>query len=119
MIRRKVLNAGIIKHSQTGYFEREGFAGNVYIDKDQTEGFTVLKIAVHGKHPRKRILEGNTRSYYVIDGNGHFTIDSDTYEIERGDLCVIPANSEYEYEGDMTLFEFNVSPENSFGDERV
>ncbi len=104
---------------QTDHFEREGFSGDVYISKDAQQGFIALRVDVHGHHPRKRILDGNTRSYFVAEGEGTFTIGEERHSVAQGDLYVIPAGGEYEYEGRMTLFEFNISPDNSFGDEKL
>lgn len=108
-----------ISLNDTTKFEREGFSGNVYIDGSNSEGFNALQINVHGKHPKKRILKGNTRAYYVAEGTGTFTLNGEIHNIQQGDLFVIPAGSEYEYQGEMRLFEFNVSPDGSFGDEKL
>jgi len=105
--------------SATKRFEREGFSGNVYIPNDANLGFAALQVDVHGRHPRKRMLDGTTRSYYVADGEGTFTLGDITYTVSKGDLFVIPPNGEYEYEGNMTLLEFNISPDNSFQDEKL
>lgn len=105
--------------NQTEHFDREGFSGNIYVSKEAQQGFMALRVEVHGRHPRKRILEDNTRSYFVAEGEGTFTINKETHQVLPGDLYVIPAGGEYEYEGRMTLFEFNVSPDNSFGDEKL
>ncbi|HEV3245205.1 MAG TPA: hypothetical protein VG102_02525 [Candidatus Paceibacterota bacterium] len=58
-----------------------------------------------------------TRVYFVIDGEGIFTINDVTHKVKKNDLYIIDPSSEYEYEGKMTLFEFNVSPDNSFKDQ--
>lgn len=108
-----------ISLGQTDHFDHEGFSGDIYVPKNARRGFIALKVSVHGRHARKRILEGNTRAYFVAEGQGTFTINSKSYAISPGDLYVIPAGGEYEYEGQMTLFEFNVSPDNSFGDEKL
>jgi len=108
-----------ISLSETEYFERDGFEGHVYVPKEAGEGFNALVIDVHGRHPEKRILAGNTRSYFVIDGSGTFVVDGETQEAEKGDLLVIEAGSVYQYEGSMQLFEFNISPDNSFRDEKL
>lgn len=101
------------------HFDRDGFSGDVFVPKEANLGFVALQVDVHGKHPRKRILEGNIRSYYVVSGEGIFTLGEEARQAQQGDLFVIPAGSEYAYEGVMTLFEFNVSPDNSFGDEQL
>lgn len=105
--------------SEASHFDRDGFSGDVFVPKEAQMGFIALQVDVHGRHPRKRILEGNTRSYYVANGEGAFTLNDATHQVQQGDLFVIPAGSEYEYEGIMTLLEFNVSPDNSFGDEKL
>ena len=105
--------------SEATHFDRDGFSGDIFVPKEAKLGFMALQVDVHGRHPRKRILDGNTRSYYVANGEGTFTLGDDAHQVRQGDLFVIPAGSEYEYEGIMTLLEFNVSPDNSFGDEKL
>jgi mannose-6-phosphate isomerase-like protein (cupin superfamily) len=101
------------------HFEREGFSGDVLVPKEAEMGFTALQVNVHGAHPLKQILRGNTRSYFVTEGMGTFVLNGETRIVNRGDLVVIPAGSQYEYQGEMTLFEFNVSPGNSFRDKKI
>ena len=57
--------------------------------------------------------------YFVIDGSGTFIVDGETQEAEKGDLLIIEAGSVYQYEGSMQLFEFNISPDNTFGDQKL
>lgn len=108
-----------ISLNDTIQFEREGFTGSVYIDGKNNEGFNALQIDVHGKHPKKQILKGTTRSYYVVEGIGTFTLNGEIHKVEQGDLFVVSSGSKYEYEGSMKLFEFNVSPDSSFGDKTL
>lgn len=103
----------------TEHFDRPGFSGDVYVPKEANTGLFALQVDVHGRHPRKRILQGTTRMYYVVKGEGNFTIGDETHSVADGDTFIIPPGGEYEYEGDMTLFEVNVSPDNSFRDEKL
>ena len=109
----------IISENQTAQFTREGFDGKTYIDKQEAAGFTVLKIAVHGKHPRKQMLGDTTRTYFVIKGTGSFIVDEREQSVGEGDCIVVYGGSTYEYAGVMTLLELNVSPSNSFGDRKL
>lgn|GEM_PF-1224704 len=102
--------------NDAAHFDREGFSGDILLDKLIVSGVNALRINVDGKHPRKRMLPGTTRIYFVIDGTGTFTLNDDTKEVTPGDLYVIPPLNEYEYEGTMTLFEFNASKNNVFED---
>jgi quercetin dioxygenase-like cupin family protein len=108
-----------IKLEETQVFHREGFDGHVYVPSDAGVGFNILGIDVHGSHPRKRMLGDTTRTYYVIDGSGSFTLGDTTSEVIAGDLFIIPPDEEYEYSGEMRLLELNVSPSNQFSDEKI
>lgn len=112
-------NGQLIRHKETEHFDREGFSGDVYVDRRAGIGFTALLVTVDGAHPRKQMLEGTTRMYHVIGGEGSFTLGETTHSVATGDTYVIPAGAEYAYQGDMKLFEVNISPDNSFGDRLV
>lgn len=107
-----------MKIEKTQHFEREGFSGDFYVSNSEKKGFNALRVAVHGKHPRKKMVD-TTRVYFVIDGKGTFTINETTYDCNKNDLFVIESGDAYEYQGEMNLFEFNVSPDNSFKDELI
>lgn len=89
------------------HFDREGFSGNRYVEPEDGVGYSALHVEVHGKHPRKKMV-GATRSYMVLEGEGTFTLNCETFKIKKGDLFIVPDGAEYEYEGNMELFEFNV-----------
>lgn len=107
---------GKVSLSETSVFQKDGFSGQVYIDKEKCAGFNALLVTVNGRHPMKKMID-TTRNYYVVEGSGSFTLDNKSYQVGEGDLFVIGAGHTYEYEGTMKLFEFNVSSDNSFKDE--
>lgn len=108
-----------VQLSETKSFQREGFDGHVYVPSEAGVGFNVLSVDVHGSHSRKRMLGDTTRTYYVIDGTGSFTLGETTTAVQAGDLFIIPPDGEYEYNGQMRLLEVNVSPSNGFQDEKL
>lgn len=89
------------------HFERDGFSGDVYVEPDAGFGFSALHVDVHGRHPLKQMVDA-TRSYLILEGSGTFTLNGEKSEVKKGDLFVIPDGGEYEYEGQMELFELNV-----------
>ncbi len=103
---------------ETDKFDASGFSGQVYISNDENAGFNALLVTVNGRHPKKRMID-TTRNYYVIEGEGVFTLDGAPHKVAKGDLFVVSAGHEYEYEGIMKLFEFNISPDSSFKDEKI
>ena len=90
-------------------FEREGFAGNFYLE-NMDEGFNAIFVDCFTGHPAKKI-EGMTRCYFVIDGSGTFTINGEVMPAESHDFFIIKSGETYEYTGAMHLFEFNVPSE--------
>lgn len=108
-----------IPHAETEHFDRSGFSGDIFVPKQAEMGFTALQVEVDGAHPRKEILKGTTRSYYVVAGEGTFRLNDQSKVVRAGDLVVIPPENDYDYDGKMTLFEFNISPTNSFQDKLV
>jgi len=108
-----------ISLGETTHFDREGFSGDIYVDKGEARGFNTLLVDVHGEHPRKRMGESTTRTYFVIEGEGTFTIGEQTFAVSNGDYFVIEPGGEYNYSGNMKLLETNISSDNSFEDEKI
>lgn len=109
----------IVSMIDTEAFDRGGFNGNVYIPKTAAIGFTALMVQVLTEHPRKRMGETTTRNYLVIQGRGEFDLDGELRAVKPGDLVTIMPGGEYSYraiDDPMSMFEFNVSPDNSFTD---
>ena len=102
-----------MKKSDTYHFDAGGFQGDVYIGDDDKKGFNALRVSVTGEHPTKT-LSDTTRVYLVISGQGTFTINDETEEVTVDNLYIIEPGSSYSYQGEMELFEFNVSPNNIF-----
>ena len=122
-MKKELTNLSRLPHkislSETDSFECPEFDGHVYVAPDTNQGFNVLAIDVHGGHPRKRMLGDTTRTYYVIEGSGSFTVGDDIHNVAQGDLFVIPPDGEYSYDGQMRLLEVNISPTNTFQDEKL
>lgn len=111
--------ATYIPLDQATHFERDGFTGDILVPKEAALGFMALQVNVDGEHPLKRMLRGTTRTYYVVDGSGTFTLNGEEVSVDKGGMVVIQPGNEYSYKGTMTLFEVNVSPNNSFKDRKV
>lgn len=114
----RMIQKGKIPLKDTVKFQRSGFDGHIYIQTDDKAGFNALLIDVHGSHPKKLMVD-TTRIYYVVEGEGSFIIDGEVHQVDKDNLFIIPAGHEYEYEGNMKLFEVNISPDNSFKDQKL
>ena len=107
-----------IQLGDTEGFQREGFDGHIYYTAPDGT-LSLLRIDVHGSHPRKKMLGDTTRTYTVLDGTGRFTLGNETHDVQPGDVYVIPPEGEYQYEGQMTLDEVNSSPSGNIQDQKL
>jgi mannose-6-phosphate isomerase-like protein (cupin superfamily) len=93
----------VLAASSTPSFALEGLAGYEFQPlKDQD--FAVHFVDVRRGHDTFIISKALTRIYYVIDGTGVFTIDSQRYDVTAGLLVEVPPGVEYSYSGSMKIF---------------
>lgn len=110
----------IVTSDQRRTFERPGFVGGIIIERDDARGFDALTVDVASGHPAKQMGGDTTRVYHVIEGEGTFVLDGIAQAVKGGDTVVLPPGSTYSYDGpDMRLFEFNISPSNTFSDRQL
>jgi chemotaxis methyl-accepting protein methylase/mannose-6-phosphate isomerase-like protein (cupin superfamily) len=67
----------------------------------------VYYIVVEEGHDTFQISDKITRIYYVLSGEGYFTIDDHKYAVSPGMLVEVPPKLEYSYSGKMTLIGFS------------
>jgi mannose-6-phosphate isomerase-like protein (cupin superfamily) len=60
-------------------------------------------IDVKKGHDTFMISKRITRTYYILDGRGYFTIDNQKFDVKPGMLVEVPPKVEYSYSGTMKL----------------
>jgi chemotaxis methyl-accepting protein methylase/mannose-6-phosphate isomerase-like protein (cupin superfamily) len=83
-------------------FESKGLFGYTFGPLRQND-LEIYYIVVERGHDTFMISKKITRTYYVINGNGHFTIGGRRYNVNAGMLVEVPPKVEYSYSGQMTL----------------
>jgi chemotaxis methyl-accepting protein methylase len=83
-------------------FKDHGVSGHTFGPLDQ-KGLQIYYIESEKGHDAFIVSKSITRTYFVISGNGYFTINRDRYSVQTGDLVEVPAKVEYSYSGRMTL----------------
>jgi hypothetical protein len=104
--------------SQTKFFDREAFNGNLFVEKKDNKGFSALIVHCLTRHYKTK-LKAATRMYLVLDGKGTFTINDEVQSAEKDDMFIISDGDIYEYEGEMKLFEFNIPGTDRDNEERL
>ena len=66
----------------------------------------VYYVVVDGGHDTFMVSRKITRIYYVIEGNGYFTIDDRRYDVSSSMLVEVPPEVEFSYSGCMKLVVF-------------
>jgi mannose-6-phosphate isomerase-like protein (cupin superfamily) len=86
-------------------FRGKGLFGYSFGPLEQKD-VEVLLIQSEKGHDTFMVCKGVTRIYYVLAGNGCFTINGREYSVHAGVLVEAPAGVEYSYSGRMTLLAF-------------
>jgi SAM-dependent methyltransferase len=79
-----------------------GYAFGPFIKND----IDVYYVDVTSGHDFFMISKKITRIYYVLEGDGYFTIDNRRYDVSKGMLVEVPPKVEYCYSGQMKLVIF-------------
>jgi chemotaxis methyl-accepting protein methylase/mannose-6-phosphate isomerase-like protein (cupin superfamily) len=87
-------------------FEGKGLYGYTFGPLKQRD-LEIYYIEVEKGHDTFMISKKITRTYYVIDGNGYFTIADCKYDVSAGMLVEVPPKVEYSYSGKMKLITFS------------
>jgi quercetin dioxygenase-like cupin family protein len=88
----------IIKLTKQNAFrhDTEALKGWYYQLPDVNGGHSVIYAEVTGDHGQ-RVIKDKPRIYYIIEGEGEFTVNSDKTIVQPGDVIIIPPNSTYSY----------------------
>jgi len=83
-------------------FEGRGFFGYTFGPLQQKD-LEIYYIEVEKGHDTFTVSKRITRIYYVLWGNGYFTINDRRHDVSRGVLVEVPPKAEYSYSGKMKL----------------
>jgi mannose-6-phosphate isomerase-like protein (cupin superfamily) len=68
---------------------------------------SITSVELSGRHRRLKTRR-STRAYYVLAGLARFTVgDGEPFEARSGELVVVPRDTPYELEGEMTYLVIN------------
>jgi chemotaxis methyl-accepting protein methylase/mannose-6-phosphate isomerase-like protein (cupin superfamily) len=87
-------------------FTGKGLLGYTFGPLSQQD-LEVYYIEVETGHDTFMVSRKIARIYYVLSGNGHFTLDDQKYNVNPGMLIEVPPGVEYSYSGKMKLLAFS------------
>ena len=106
----------IIDKSNEPTFSQEGLKGFQFPLKNKD--IETYYVDVTNGHDNFIISKRITHIYYVISGQGYFTINNKKYDVNEGSLIEVPPNIEYTYSGKMKLL-LIMNPPWSKGNETI
>jgi SAM-dependent methyltransferase/mannose-6-phosphate isomerase-like protein (cupin superfamily) len=83
-------------------FDDKGLLGYTFGPLQQND-LEIYYIEVEKGHDTFMVSKRITRVYYVLSGNGFFTISDRRYDVRSGMLVEVPPKVEYSYSGKMKL----------------
>jgi SAM-dependent methyltransferase/quercetin dioxygenase-like cupin family protein len=83
-------------------FTGRGLLGYTFGPLNQRD-LEIYYVEVEKGHDTFMISSKITRIYYILSGNGYFTIGGNRYDVSPGMLIEVPPKVEYSYSGRMTL----------------
>jgi mannose-6-phosphate isomerase-like protein (cupin superfamily)/SAM-dependent methyltransferase len=83
-------------------FDEKGLFGYNFGPLKQNN-LDIYYIEVQKGHDTFMVSKKITRTYYILSGNGYFTIDDRRYDVDAGMLVEVPPKVEYSYSGKMKL----------------
>lgn len=96
----------IIKRPEKPDFQKEGMDGYCYALK--TENLSLTIEDSYKGHDKYCTNTKNDVIYYVLEGEGKFSIDGKIYEVKKDDVVEIKVNTEYVFAGKMKLLYISV-----------
>lgn len=87
-------------------FAAEDLLGFAYSNAQDNADMESLHLIIDG-HSGKATTGESSRVYLVLIGDGEFVIEGEVTSVQKGDVIMLPKNTDYEYQGSMELFEVN------------
>jgi len=93
----------IFKEPSENSFEKVGITGKVFPLESLTSKTEVVFIETEVGHETVIRQKESDFLYYILEGNGIFTIDDKNYFCEKGNLVVVPAGKKFTYKGKLKM----------------
>jgi mannose-6-phosphate isomerase-like protein (cupin superfamily)/SAM-dependent methyltransferase len=87
-------------------FDGKGLFGYTFGPLNQRD-VEIYYIEVEKGHDTFMVSKRITRTYYILNGSGYFTIADRKYDVSPGMLVEVPPKVEYSYSGKMKLIAFS------------
>ena len=88
----------IVRQNTPQPFDFDGLKIRDYTSEKETSSSLAVVEAPPGTRHQKAYSKRSDKYYYLVSGKIRFTVDEESYELEKGDLCLIEKGQRFSYE---------------------
>jgi mannose-6-phosphate isomerase-like protein (cupin superfamily) len=89
----------IYKKENAAVFEKHGVTMRIYNSKEQCPQAAVAYQETLKGHAEEFYHTQSAFIFYIIEGSGTWFIENDSYEVQAGDVVIVPPNKRFYYKG--------------------
>jgi mannose-6-phosphate isomerase-like protein (cupin superfamily) len=97
----EIINDMIYKKNQSIEFEKQGVRMRIYNTKDQCSQASIVYQETETGHHEEFYHSKSNFIFYIIEGSGTWFIEDQPYQVEAGDVLIIPPNNRFYYQGSL------------------
>jgi predicted house-cleaning noncanonical NTP pyrophosphatase (MazG superfamily)/mannose-6-phosphate isomerase-like protein (cupin superfamily) len=91
----------VFKPENAQVIEKHGVRMRIYTTKFDCRNAAVLYQETETGHAEEFLHEISNFVYYIIEGRGTWTIEDKEYEVQAGDVVVVPAGKKFWFRGNL------------------
>lgn len=94
-------NLIVFKPEDTNTIEKHGVRMRIYTTKSDCRSAAVLYQETETGHAEEFVHETSNFIYYILEGSGTWIIEDREYEVQAGDVVVVPAGKRFWFRGNL------------------
>jgi mannose-6-phosphate isomerase-like protein (cupin superfamily) len=91
----------IFKSKNTANIEKHGVKMHIYNSKEQCLNAAVVYQETEKGHMEEFYHEKSAFIYYILEGHGKWIIEDVEYEVEAGDVVIVPPGKRFYFKGKL------------------
>jgi mannose-6-phosphate isomerase-like protein (cupin superfamily) len=91
----------IVKKENASEFTKQGVMMRVYTTKEQCPDATIVYQETQTGHFEEFYHSKSNFIFYIIEGQGTWFIEGVAYEVQAGDVVIVPPNERFYYKGNL------------------
>lgn len=91
----------VFRHENAAVIEKHGVKMRIYTTKAESRNAAVLYQETQAGHAEEFLHERSDFIYYILEGNGIWTVEDREFEAGAGDVVIVPAGKRFWFRGNL------------------